>query len=252
MWNRLGNVAGKVPVDDRDVDFLPVTKALHDAGFHVLLFDLRRHGESEPAAATCHLRPDRGARLRRRRELPALARRRRRPAHRRARHLDGRQHRAPRRARLPADQGAPRLPAVDRADLQRQLLRATSSASSAPLLVGAVELIYRLGAARRRAASTRATRRKRLDGTIVHYAQGTGDSWGTMADVESMHAGTPTPDGPVEHFPSTGRYDGYRYVSERDATRSPTFFTAQPLGARASASAGRRRTRRPAAPCACP
>ncbi len=46
MWNRLGNVAGKVPVDDRDVDFLPVTKALHDAGFHVLLFDLRLHGES--------------------------------------------------------------------------------------------------------------------------------------------------------------------------------------------------------------
>ena len=47
MWNRVGNVAGKVPVDDRDVDFLPVTKALHDAGFGVLLFDLRRHGESE-------------------------------------------------------------------------------------------------------------------------------------------------------------------------------------------------------------
>ena len=46
MWNRVGNVAGKVPVDDRDVDFLPVTKALHDAGFHVLLFDLRLHGES--------------------------------------------------------------------------------------------------------------------------------------------------------------------------------------------------------------
>ena len=35
-----------------------------------------------------------------------------------------------------------------------------------------------------------------------------------MADVESMHAGTPHTDGPVEQFPSTGRYDGYRYVSE--------------------------------------
>jgi len=46
MWNRLGNVAGKVPIDDRDVDFLPVTRSLHDAGFHVLLFDLRGHGES--------------------------------------------------------------------------------------------------------------------------------------------------------------------------------------------------------------
>ena len=47
MWNRLGNVAGKVPVDDRDVDFLPGTKALHDAGYSVLLYDVRKHGESE-------------------------------------------------------------------------------------------------------------------------------------------------------------------------------------------------------------
>ena len=65
MWNRLGNVAGKVPIDDRDVDFLPVTKALHDAGFHVLLFDLRQHGESEERPGPADLRPDRGARLRR-------------------------------------------------------------------------------------------------------------------------------------------------------------------------------------------
>src|SRR5688572_2347856 len=35
MWNRIGNVAGKVPFTDRDVDFLPATRALHDAGFHV-------------------------------------------------------------------------------------------------------------------------------------------------------------------------------------------------------------------------
>ena len=46
LWNRLGNVAGRVPFTDRDVDFLPATKALHDAGYHVLLFDLRHHGES--------------------------------------------------------------------------------------------------------------------------------------------------------------------------------------------------------------
>ena len=47
MWNRLGNVAGQVPVDDRDVDFLPAARALHDAGFHVLMYDVRKHGESE-------------------------------------------------------------------------------------------------------------------------------------------------------------------------------------------------------------
>ena len=31
---------------------------------------------------------------------------------------------------------------------------------------------------------------------------------------EAFAAGTPTVDGPVVRFPSTGRYDGYRYVSE--------------------------------------
>src|SRR3954447_21893479 len=46
MWNRLGNTAGQTPVPDRDVDFLPATTALHEAGFHVLMFDLRGHGES--------------------------------------------------------------------------------------------------------------------------------------------------------------------------------------------------------------
>ena len=44
MWNRMGNVAGRVPFKDADVDFLPAVKALHDAGFHVLLFDLVNHG----------------------------------------------------------------------------------------------------------------------------------------------------------------------------------------------------------------
>ena len=48
MWNRLGNVAHQVKgLEDADVDFLPAAKALHDAGYHVLLFDVRWHGESE-------------------------------------------------------------------------------------------------------------------------------------------------------------------------------------------------------------
>ena len=44
LWNRLGNVAGQVPVPDKDVDFLPAAEALHAAGYHVLLFDLSNHG----------------------------------------------------------------------------------------------------------------------------------------------------------------------------------------------------------------
>ena len=87
-------------------------RRLHDAGFHVLLFDVRRHGESaarqEPAR---RYGAGRGARLHRRRPLPALAPRRRRRADRGDRLLDGRQHRPLRHARVPADQGDPRDPA---------------------------------------------------------------------------------------------------------------------------------------------
>ena len=46
LWNRLGNVEGRVRSQDRGVDFLSATKALHDAGYHVLLLDVRHHGES--------------------------------------------------------------------------------------------------------------------------------------------------------------------------------------------------------------
>ena len=77
MWNRLGNIAGRVPFVDQDVDFLPTVKALHDAGFHVLLFDLANHGESAVPLPD-HLRPVGGARHDRRRRLPPHARRRRR------------------------------------------------------------------------------------------------------------------------------------------------------------------------------
>lgn len=46
-WNRTGNTQGSTMVPDRTVDFLPTAKALHNAGFNVLLFDLRNHGASE-------------------------------------------------------------------------------------------------------------------------------------------------------------------------------------------------------------
>src|ERR1700749_1061885 len=58
MWNRLGNVAGQTPVPDKDVDFLPATKALRDAGYHMLLFDLRGHGESADATGPQTYGPD--------------------------------------------------------------------------------------------------------------------------------------------------------------------------------------------------
>ena len=49
--------AGQTLVPDRDVDFLPAIKALRDAGYHMLLFDLRGHGESADANGPQTYRP---------------------------------------------------------------------------------------------------------------------------------------------------------------------------------------------------
>jgi dienelactone hydrolase len=53
-----------------------------------------------------------------------------------------------------------------------------------------------------------------LDGTVVQYVQGTGDPWGTMEIIDGFAAATPNAL-PVVRFPSAGRYEGYRYISER-------------------------------------
>ena len=112
-WNRLGNVEGQVPFQDRSVDFLPATKALHDAGFHVLLFDIRRHGESDAGKGPLTYGAAGGPRLHRSGQVPALAPGRRRRADRRGRHLDGRQHRHLRNARS-ASRSRPSSPSSPR------------------------------------------------------------------------------------------------------------------------------------------
>ena len=70
------------------------------------------------------------------------------------------------------------------------------------------------------AAESRRTRpipARKLNGTVVQYVQGTGDQWGEMAVVEAFAAATPHTAGPVIAFPSTERYSGYQYISERSA-----------------------------------
>ena len=122
MWNRLGNVAHQVKgLADADVDFLPAAKGLHDAGFNVLLFDVRWHGESSAAPSPCPYGPvearDYIGAVRYLRLAPGGRRR----AHRRDRDVDGRQHRPLRHARGAADQGDHGDPADAPGRLQRQL-----------------------------------------------------------------------------------------------------------------------------------
>jgi uncharacterized protein len=52
-WNRLGNAADDALSDisgSAPVDFLRLAFTLHHAGYHLLMFDLRNHGESMTAA----------------------------------------------------------------------------------------------------------------------------------------------------------------------------------------------------------
>ena len=47
----------------------------------------------------------------------------------------------------------------------------------------------------------------------MKYVLGTGDLWGSISDVESMQR-VPPNTLPLVRFPSPGRYEGYRYISE--------------------------------------
>jgi len=215
MWNRHGNVAGRVPVDDRDVDILPAAKALHDAGFNVLMYDIRHHGESEHGRAPLTYGP-----IEARDFLGAVLYLRSRPD------VDG--------SRIgslgismggsialyaaPDCQPIKAIFAVQPSTVRvfnRNFTFEEFGRFGPPTLMPGVELMYRLALAPLPSRQAPAIPASQLDGTIVKYVQGTGDRYGSMADVKEMAAATPHTDGPVVEFPSTGRYDGYRYISEK-------------------------------------
>lgn len=222
LWNRLGNVSGKVPFVDRDVDFLPATRALHDAGYHVLLMDVSNHGES-------------GARL------PVTY------GPWEARDFIGAVNYVRNRSDVDGDRigavgcsmggntvlyGTPEcqpvkailaiqpavLPNFNRNFARQEL------GPLGPAMVKSTDLLYLMMGAPLPSNHNPAIPAKRLGKTIVQYVQGTGDPWGTMADVEAMAAATPNAL-PVVRYPSAGRYEGYRYINEAvdDVT---AFFTA--------------------------
>jgi pimeloyl-ACP methyl ester carboxylesterase len=214
MWNRLGNVAGQTPVPDKDVDFLPAVAALHEAGFHVLLFDLRGHGESDDAPGPQTYGPVE------------------------ARDFVG----AVEYLRTRADVDGERIGAIGtsaggnivlygapdaqplKAVLAIQPTRLTAFNTNfartelgplGPALVKPVDLLYAALGAPRPSRQDPAIPARRLNGTVVQYVQGTGDQWGELEVVETIAAATPHTAGPVIRYPSTERYSGYQYISER-------------------------------------
>lgn len=224
MWNRLGNVAGQVPVDDRDVDFLPAARTLHDAGFHVLMYDVRKHGESESGAGPITFGP-----LEKRDFVGAVNYLRSRPD------VDGQRigSLGVSMGGTIALYGTPDCQPV-KAILALQPAKVTTfntnfcrlefGAAGPVVMMPPIELLYRAWRVTPPSKQDPGAPAELLDGTVVKYVQGTGDRYGTMEDVEDFHRRTPTTDGPVVKFPSNGRYDGYRYVSEcRDEIAD--FFT---------------------------
>lgn len=213
LWNRLGNIAGKVPFEDKGVHFLPATRGLHDAGYHVLLFDLRNHGQSGRSLPITY-GPREG--------------------------LDIQAASAYLRRRLDVDParigalgcsmgansilyGAPEITPPLKAILAIQPARVANFnrrfardvfGPVGPALLRPVDPMYRALRAPMLREQDPAIPAARLSHeTVVKYVQGTGDQWGVMEDVEAMVEATPNAL-PLERFESAGRYEGYRYVNE--------------------------------------
>jgi uncharacterized protein len=213
LWNRLGNVEGRVPFQDRGVDFLPATKALHDAGYHVLLFDVRHHGESGRGRAPLTYGP------RETRDFIGAVN-----------YLRGR-----------ADVDGERIGAIGTSMGGNIVIMGTSQCQPikallaiqptklhtfntnfardelgplGPASLAPIDWMYALMRLPRPTKHDPGLAAPDLDGTVVQYVQGTGDPWGTMEIIDGFAAATPNAL-PVVRFPSAGRYEGYRYISER-------------------------------------
>jgi len=221
-WNRYGNVTGRVPWRDRTVDFLSATKALHNAGFHVLLFDLASHGESgRRFPLTYGVREARDY-------AGAVAYLRSRPD------VDG--------ERLGAigmsAGGSTVLYGTPDAQPIRALLAVQPTkvkvfgdnmarsefGRMGPALNKGLDLLYWILRAPAPKDHDPAIPAGRLGDTVVQYVQGTGDQWGQLDDVENMSRATPNSLGVIA-YPSEERYGGYAYI-DTHTDDVVAFFTA--------------------------
>lgn len=221
LWNRAGNVRGLVPFADRDVDFLTTVRAVHDAGMHVLMFDLSNHGQS-------------GSRLpmtfgawEGRDLIGAMSYLRARPE------VD------PVRVGVlgcsmggnTALEAAPYIQPVPAMLLIQPNRAGTFIARFArdhlgplgPSILHPTDWAYAMARAPRPSRANPAAAARQLPDTVQKYVQGTGDPWGTMSDVEDMVAASPRVL-PLVRYPSTGRYEGYAYIAEH-ADDVATFFS---------------------------
>jgi len=213
-WNRCGNLAGQLPIPDATVDFLEPAQALHAAGFHVLLFDLRNHGLSDahpPVTFGLHEARDLQAAvafLRTRGDVDSQ-----------------------RIGLIGYSMGAntvlyalPQIQPIRAAVLIQPVRIATFARNFAaanlgfvgPFLLQLSEPFYRaFGGPPLNAIDP--TGAAALAGeTTLLFIQGDGDPWGSIAEVRQMAEAAPRAR-PLVAVPSSDRYGGYQYVGEHSA-----------------------------------
>jgi pimeloyl-ACP methyl ester carboxylesterase len=219
-WNRCGNQGGSIPGPDSPVDLLEPAGALHRAGFHVLLFDLRNHGLSEA-------RPPVTFGLREADDVAAAIE-----------VLRGRADvDASRIGLLGYSMGAnAALFAVGagqpvRAAVLVQPVRAASFARNfaasmlgpaGPALLQLAEPLYRALGGPPLASIDPEVAAGRAGDTELLFIQGSGDTWGSLDEVRAMAQAAPRAR-PVVVATSDERFGGYQYVRDH-ASESVAFF----------------------------
>lgn len=211
-WNRLGTVADDMlsGLDgSRPVDLLRLALKLHQDGYHVLMFDLRNHGESAAAPPVTFGWQEAND------LLGAVA------------YLNGRSEvNQDRIGAVGFSMGANTilyaLPQTDQIKaavaVQPTSVSIFASHYGEELLgplsrvtVPLAEAMYQAAGGLRFAALQPAFPAAGASQTPVLYVQGEGDRWGSMADVAQMAGNTPQARGPV-FVEGTHRFDGYQYV----------------------------------------
>lgn len=213
-WNRSGNQGGVQPIPDTRVDFLAVAQALHMAGLHTLLFDLRNHGHSDsrpPVTFGLNEAIDVAAALQ---------------------YLRGRSDVvADKLALLGYSMGAnavlyalPEQRDVRAAVLVQPVRVATFAPAftsavlgpAGPSLLRMSELVYRALGGPELDSIDPTSAARRVEKTRLLFIQSSHDPWSSLAEVRAMAQASTATTGLIE-VPSSDRFTGYQYVARHSA-----------------------------------
>ncbi len=210
-WNRSGNQGGVLPLPDARVDFLQVAQALHNAGFHTLLFDLRNHGRSDsrpPVTFGLNEAIDVAAALQ---------------------YLRGRNDVAKEKLALigysmganavlyalpdQRDVCAAVIVQPVKASTFAQAFSSTILGPLGPNLLTMSELVYRSIGGPEISSIDPISAARRIEKTSLMFIQGSHDPWSALSEVQAMAQASPATARMVE-VPSTDRFTGYQYVAQ--------------------------------------